>query len=94
MQQQAQPAEASYPIGRGYGHDYMRGGEVFGGYGYADRDDYARRRGEDSSAGEVPDSGARRRPATAHSIRIGPRRAAGARPAPPVRGGDVRLTRR
>lgn len=35
-----------YPIGRGYGHDYMRGGEVFGGYGYADRPEYEQRRGE------------------------------------------------
>ncbi|MCU0633634.1 MAG: hypothetical protein MUE41_02070 [Gemmatimonadaceae bacterium] len=35
-----------YPLGRGYGHDYMRGGEVFGGYGYSDRPEYERRRGE------------------------------------------------
>ena len=35
-----------YPLGRGYGHDYMRGGEVFGGYGYSDRPEYARTRGE------------------------------------------------
>ncbi len=35
-----------YPTGRGYGHDYMRGGEVFGGYGYAERPDYERRRGD------------------------------------------------
>lgn len=35
-----------YPHGRGYGHDYMRGGEVLGGYGYSERDEYARRRGE------------------------------------------------
>ena len=41
-----QDAAAHYPHGRGYGHDYMRGGEVFGGYGYAERDEYARRRGE------------------------------------------------
>jgi len=31
-----------YPRGRGYGQDYMRGGEVFGGYGYSERPDYAR----------------------------------------------------
>jgi hypothetical protein len=37
----------SYPLGRGYGHDYMRGGEVFGGYGYREREDYARTRGGD-----------------------------------------------
>jgi hypothetical protein len=35
-----------YPHGRGYGHDYMRGGEVLGGYGYAEREEYAKRRGE------------------------------------------------
>ena len=35
-----------YPHGRGYGHDYMRGGEVLGGYGYAERDEYEKRRGE------------------------------------------------
>jgi hypothetical protein len=35
-----------YPIGRGYGHDYMRGGEVLGGYGYSAREEYERRRGE------------------------------------------------
>jgi hypothetical protein len=37
---------ASYPVGRGYGHDYMRGGEVFGGYGYSDRPEYEQTRGE------------------------------------------------
>lgn len=36
----------NYPHGRGYGHDYMRGGEVFGGYGYAEREEYEMRRGE------------------------------------------------
>ncbi len=35
-----------YPLGRGYGHDYMRGGEVFGGYGYSARPEYEQRRGE------------------------------------------------
>ncbi len=35
-----------YPTGRGYGHDYMRGGEIFGGYGYAERPEYERRRGD------------------------------------------------
>lgn len=39
-------ALANYPHGRGYGHDYMRGGEVLGGYGYAERDEYAKARGE------------------------------------------------
>ena len=36
----------NYPHGRGYGHDYMRGGEVLGGYGYAERDEYVKTRGE------------------------------------------------
>ncbi|HEY2378817.1 MAG TPA: hypothetical protein VGH98_22745 [Gemmatimonadaceae bacterium] len=36
----------NYPHGRGYGHDYMRGGEVLGGYGYAERDEYEKCRGE------------------------------------------------
>ena len=46
MNQPDEAASASYPHGRGYGHDYMRGGEVFGGYGYAERDEYAKARGE------------------------------------------------
>jgi hypothetical protein len=46
MAQQDQPANHDYPHGRGYGHDYMRGGEVFGGYGYSERDEYERPRGE------------------------------------------------
>jgi len=36
----------AYPLGRGYGHDYMRGGEVFGGYGYSARPEYEQTRGE------------------------------------------------
>ena len=51
----------AYPLGRGYGHDYMRGGEVFGGYGYSDRPEYARRRGEEYSSDEMEDTGERRR---------------------------------
>ena len=35
-----------YPTGRGYGHDYMRGGEVLGGYGYSEREEYELRRGD------------------------------------------------
>ncbi len=47
MQEQPKPPkEDEYPLGRGYGHDYMRGGEVFGGYGYASRDEYEKPRGE------------------------------------------------
>ena len=61
MQQGERSDEGSYPIGRGYGHDYMRGGEVLGGYGYSDREEYARRRGELRAEGEAPDSGERRR---------------------------------
>ena len=39
---------SNYPLGRGYGHDYMRGGEVFGGYGYSARPEYEPTRGERS----------------------------------------------
>lgn len=46
MAQQEDPKEHSYPTGRGYGNDYMRGGEVLGGYGYSARSEYERRRGE------------------------------------------------
>lgn len=35
-----------YPVGRGYGHDYMRGGEVGTGYGYSARAEFERSRGE------------------------------------------------
>ena len=40
------PALEDYPHGRGYGHDYMRGGEVLGGYGYAEREEFEKPRGE------------------------------------------------
>ena len=46
MHQQHDPAVERYPHGRGYGNDYMRGGEVLGGYGYSDREEYALPRGE------------------------------------------------
>lgn len=46
MNQAEDAALVKYPHGRGYGHDYMRGGEVLGGYGYAARDEYAKARGE------------------------------------------------
>ena len=46
MHQQHDPALEQYPHGRGYGHDYMRGGEVLGGYGYSSREEYAKPRGE------------------------------------------------
>jgi hypothetical protein len=45
MSQSQEPGKDSYPIGRGYGNDYMRGGEVLGGYGYSDRTEYDKRRG-------------------------------------------------
>ena len=46
MAQQDELQGHSYPTGRGYGHDYMRGGEVLGGYGYSERPEYGMRRGE------------------------------------------------
>ena len=46
MARQDELQEPSYPTGRGYGHDYMRGGEVLGGYGYSQRPEYETPRGE------------------------------------------------
>jgi hypothetical protein len=46
MNESDEAALANYPHGRGYGHDYMRGGEVLGGYGYAERDEYSKARGD------------------------------------------------
>lgn len=46
MHHRQEPAKGGYPQGRGYGHDYMRGGEVFGGYGYSEREEYEKTRGE------------------------------------------------
>ena len=46
MEERDEASRNSYPLGRGYGHDYMRGGEVLGGYGYSEREEYARPRGE------------------------------------------------
>ncbi len=51
MHQSDDTASVDYPHGRGYGHDYMRGGEVLGGYGYADREEYEKRRGEHQQTG-------------------------------------------
>jgi len=51
MNQPDESALVNYPHGRGYGHDYMRGGEVLGGYGYAERDEYSKGRGELHEAG-------------------------------------------
>ncbi|MEP6781774.1 MAG: hypothetical protein ABJC26_17875 [Gemmatimonadaceae bacterium] len=50
MHQEKEPPTNAYPTGRGYGNDYMRGGEVFGGYGYSSRPEYEQRRGD--SAGD------------------------------------------
>ena len=52
MNEQDEAALVNYPHGRGYGHDYMRGGEVLGGYGYSERDEYTRTRGELGTSGE------------------------------------------
>ena len=46
MNQEDAASLENYPHGRGYGHDYMRGGEVLGGYGYADPEEYQKPRGE------------------------------------------------
>ena len=66
MNQEHDPALVQYPHGRGYGHDYMRGGEVLGGYGYAEREEYARPRGELGIAPseETRDVDAREEPST------------------------------
>ena len=55
MNQSEDAALVNYPHGRGYGHDYMRGGEVLGGYGYSERDEYSKARG-DLAGGESHDS--------------------------------------
>jgi len=54
MQQSEEPALVNYPHGRGYGHDYMRGGEVLGGYGYAERAEYEKSRGDLGDEGDQP----------------------------------------
>jgi hypothetical protein len=56
-----QETATEYPHGRGYGHDYMRGGEVLGGYGYSAREEYAKRRGE--LEGDRQESASREQPA-------------------------------
>ena len=62
MHQQHDPALTQYPHGRGYGHDYLRGGEVFGGYGYAAREEYERSRGELTAGAADQGSRAETRP--------------------------------
>lgn len=60
MHQENDPAAAQYPHGRGYGNDYMRGGEVLGGYGYSAREAYALPRGELTSEGPPGEDGSSR----------------------------------
>ena len=57
MTPEAQPPEEDYPHGRGYGHDYMRGGEVGDGYGYAARDEYRQSRGDRKKKGRADKPG-------------------------------------
>ena len=57
MAQRNDPHQNSYPTGRGYGHDYLRGGEVFGGYGYSARPGYQRQRGDESVQADVTSAG-------------------------------------
>lgn len=57
MHQEQEPQAQDYPHGRGYGHDYMRGGEVHGGYGYSEREEYERTRGEEQKDRPTKDSG-------------------------------------
>jgi hypothetical protein len=53
MNEHDKSLSVDYPHGRGYGHDYMRGGEVLGGYGYAEREEYSKRRGELTGDDEI-----------------------------------------
>ena len=62
MHQQHDPALEQYPHGRGYGHDYMRGGELDGGYGYSNRNEYALPRGEIAQEARGDDTTRRERP--------------------------------
>jgi hypothetical protein len=55
MEEYGETKDKDYPRGRGYGNDYMRGGEVFGGYGYSERAGYDRPRGD----GQAHDDGDR-----------------------------------
>ena len=57
MHQEHEPAADQYPHGRGYGNDYMRGGEVLGGYGYSEREEYSLPRGELAAEGPPGEDG-------------------------------------
>jgi hypothetical protein len=67
MDQQQDPASQVYPHGRGYGHDYMRGGEVLGGYGYSERDEYSKSRGELETGGPEDRNPDDRKPPSANT---------------------------
>ena len=54
MSQSQEPGKDTYPLGRGYGNDYMRGGEVLGGYGYSERVEYDKPRGDLSQEPDKP----------------------------------------
>jgi hypothetical protein len=54
------PSSESYPHGRGYGHDYMRGGEVLGGYGHSEREEFATPRGDLRTQTGTADGASRR----------------------------------
>jgi hypothetical protein len=57
MHQDHDRAADRYPLGRGYGNDYMRGGEVLGGYGYSEREEYSLPRGELAAEGPPGEEG-------------------------------------
>jgi hypothetical protein len=57
MHQENDFAANRYPQGRGYGNDYMRGGEVLGGYGYSEREEYSLPRGELAAEGPPGEDG-------------------------------------
>ena len=57
MHQDHDRAADQYPHGRGYGNDYMRGGEVLGGYGYSEREEYSLPRGELTAEGPPGEDG-------------------------------------
>ena len=57
MHQDHDHAANQYPHGRGYGNDYMRGGEVLGGYGYSEREEYSLPRGELAAEGPPGEDG-------------------------------------
>jgi hypothetical protein len=75
MEEYGETKDKDYPRGRGYGNDYMRGGEVFGGYGYSERAAYDRPRGDgrpdDEGDGEADDDEGDHPALARHSAREG-----------------------